>query len=279
MLFQRSEHIFISYSPKDQKPVSSVVDALQRDGYPTWCERDAADYADRISSFAENIAGCGLFIAFISKNYIVSASCMKDLDFALLRKKPVLFIFMEDISLPFSLLARMKRPSIIRTFCCSCFEEFYLQLTSHPLVLPFKTEAPLPQDYIFISYAHRDRAAVYPLLEKLAREGFSFWVDQRLEPAEEFFDEIAEKLDGCGLVIPFISEAYLESKNCRNELNYAGLLLQKDILPVYLEKVHLPPGMRMNFSMIQSILGWELENREEIFRRLVGAEKMQGFRG
>ena len=143
MLFQHSEHIFISCSPKDRKPVYSVADALQRDGYPTWCERNAAEYADRISAFAENIAGCGLFIAFISKDYLASAYCMKDLDFALMRKKPVLFIFIEDISLPFSLQARLNRPNIIRTFRCSCFEEFYLQLTSHPLVQPFRAGAPL----------------------------------------------------------------------------------------------------------------------------------------
>lgn len=108
------------------------------------------------------------------------------------------------------------------------------------------------EPYIFVSYAHVDSPRVLPVIESLQRAGFRVWYDAGIEAGTEWPEYIAEHLLGCGCVLAFITQAALESKNCRQEINFA-IDEDKPLLAAYLEACTPTAGMRMRLNSLQAI--------------------------
>lgn len=106
--------------------------------------------------------------------------------------------------------------------------------------------------YIFISYSHTDSKNVFDLINNLQLAGYRVWYDEGIDPGTEWDENIAVHVEKCGYFIALISENYLASSNCKDELNYAREL-EKPRLLIYLEDVQLPGGMRMRLSRLQAI--------------------------
>ena len=106
--------------------------------------------------------------------------------------------------------------------------------------------------YIFISYAHTDSKNVFDIINNLQSAEYRVWYDEGIDPGTEWDENIAVHVEKCGYFIALISENYLASSNCKDELNYAREL-EKPCLLVYLEDVQLPGGMRMRLSRLQAI--------------------------
>ncbi len=142
--------------------------------------------------------------------------------------------------------------------------------------------APRPykgsEKYIFISYAHRDGKLVHSILERLQSEGYRFWFDEGIDPGNEWDETIATYINNCDYFIAFISENYLASNNCKDELNFARDLDKKRFL-IYLEDVSLPIGMAMRLNRIQSIFYHKYQDLENFYATLFSADKFGEFKG
>lgn len=133
--------------------------------------------------------------------------------------------------------------------------------------------------FIFISYSHKDSDRVCPIIERLKKEGFNVWYDDGIEPGSEWDENIATHISQCGYFIAFISENYLGSSNCKDELNFSRDL-DKDRLLVYLEEVALSGGMAMRMNRNQAIYWDKCEDKEKAYQKLfsaVGIEKTRIF--
>lgn len=108
------------------------------------------------------------------------------------------------------------------------------------------------EKYIFASYSHKDEEKVYPVLERLAEEGFRIWYDEGIAAGSEWPETIARELEGSELCVVFISPDYVNSHNCRKETNFA-ILRNKPLITVFLEDVALTPGMELQLSTTQAI--------------------------
>ena len=106
-------------------------------------------------------------------------------------------------------------------------------------------EGTLP--YLFVSYAHKDDAAVLEIIRTLQSRGFRVWYDEGIEAGSEWPESIASHLERAQLVLAFLSPAYLRSDNCRKEMHYA-LTKKKPVINVYLEQTELSPGMEMQIG-------------------------------
>lgn len=106
--------------------------------------------------------------------------------------------------------------------------------------------------YVFISYAHKDAAVVLPCIEALKRKNINVWFDEGIQAGSEWPEYIAEKVFFCAKFVTFISRAYLESQNCKRELNFA-ISKKKDLLSVFIEDVELSLGVEMQLGTYQSI--------------------------
>ena len=127
---------------------------------------------------------------------------------------------------------------------------------------------------IFISYSHRDSDRVHPLIERLKSEGFEVWYDKGIDPGTEWDENIAMHLKQCSGIIAFLSENYVGSENCRDELNYARDL-GKERLLIYLESVELPAGMAMRLNRIQAIHKYKYKNEEAFYKEFYKAPMLK----
>ena len=114
------------------------------------------------------------------------------------------------------------------------------------------------EPYIFISYAHKDSAKVFPIIADWHNQGYRIWYDEGIDPGNEWPDEIAKALEHASQFVIFVSKNSVASKNVRNEINYA-LDSNKRFLSVYLEDADLPPGMKLQMGSIQAVMFYRMD--------------------
>jgi internalin A len=130
--------------------------------------------------------------------------------------------------------------------------------------LPFyayKGEEP----YLFISYSHKDSAAVFSIIEKFNDKGYPIWYDEGIEPGNEWPKEIAKALAACKLFIVFISPRSVASDNVRNEINFA-LAKKLPVLAIYLEETGLTDGLLLQLGSKQAIMKYRMSDNSFYYK-------------
>ena len=127
------------------------------------------------------------------------------------------------------------------------------------------------EPYIFISYSHKDETCVWKIIETMNESGFRIWYDDGVHPGTEWDKIIADHIINASYFISFISENYLRSDNCKDELNFARDKHIKRLL-CYLEKVELPTEMEMRLGRLQNIGWYQFDHKEYFFEKLFTSE-------
>jgi formylglycine-generating enzyme required for sulfatase activity len=125
------------------------------------------------------------------------------------------------------------------------------------------------EPFIFVSYAHKDRDSVFPLILELHGQGFRIWYDEGIDPGNEWALEIARNLKNAAQFLVFISPSSILSKNVKNEINFA-LNRDKAFIAVHLVETQLPDELDLRMGDIQAILKWRMSD-EHFFRKLAGS--------
>jgi len=129
------------------------------------------------------------------------------------------------------------------------------------------------EKYIFISYAHKDKEKVWPIIEKLNNAGYRVWYDDGIDPGSEWAKTIAEHLHSCHVFVSMMSDNYLASQNCTDEMHYSRELKKKSLL-VYLSDIQMPPDLQMRFGMRQAIHKYKYYKEDEFYLKFY---KSEGF--
>lgn len=87
---------------------------------------------------------------------------------------------------------------------------------------------------IFISYSHDNTAYVEKLIARLQQEGFSPWIDERIEYGDLWPQELQRRLDVCSAFIVIMTRDAFESPWVQNELSRAQSR-DKPIYPLLLD--------------------------------------------
>ena len=127
------------------------------------------------------------------------------------------------------------------------------------------------EPYLFLSYSHRNADAAAEAIRWLKAAGFRVWYDEGVIPATEWDENIAQAIENCSYLIALISEAYLSSSNCLDELNYAR---DRNIplLLIYLEDVSLPSGLAMRLGRLLAIHRYRYDNPAACYSKVVRAK-------
>ena len=121
--------------------------------------------------------------------------------------------------------------------------------------------------YIFVSYSHKDSDRVWPIIARLQADRFRVWYDDGINPGTEWDANIAAHIKNCSFFLAFISENYLASDNCKDELSFVRDLKKNRVL-VYLEEVTLPDEMQMRLGRLQAIY-WPRLGDERAHKKLI----------
>lgn len=130
-----------------------------------------------------------------------------------------------------------------------------------------------PENYIFVSYAHKDAEKVLPVMTALHDRGYRIWYDEGITPGSEWPENIAQHLNSCALFLAFVTPNSMASPNCRREINFA-LAKQKPFLSVFLEPTEMPLGMELQLSAQQSVLLYNFPTRERFIEKICGCPDM-----
>ena len=132
-------------------------------------------------------------------------------------------------------------------------------------------------DYIFISYAHKDSELVYPIIEQMQKDGYNVWFDEGIDPGTEWPKFVADRLYHCAFFIALISENYLASTNCIDELDFARNK-EKPRVILYLQDISLPIDVELRHGRIQAIFWFKYTETAEAFKKLYSAKGIAGSR-
>jgi hypothetical protein len=143
--------------------------------------------------------------------------------------------------------------------------------SSHPWVVFAPPEPPFEaysgqEQYLFVSYSHKDNALVYPEIYRLYQLGFRIWYDEGIDPGNEWPEEVAIALDKCSYFLVFITTQSVESQNVKNEINFA-INHKKPFLAIHIEETTLPKGLELRMGDIQAILKWRMQE-DRYFRQM-----------
>lgn len=134
--------------------------------------------------------------------------------------------------------------------------------------IPYEGKDP----YIFVSYCHADKALIYPLIEQMSLDGYRAWYDVGNKPGINWLLNIEEHLENCKVVIAFISKHSSDSDNCNKEIVYA-MKCNKKVIPVLIEDVALPRGLRMQMVDLHYLERKNFASDKELLKKCYDTEE------
>ena len=108
------------------------------------------------------------------------------------------------------------------------------------------------EKYIFVSYSHKDSDLIIPIINHMTEVGYRVWYDDGIRPGTEWPEVIAQHLNDCAYFIAFLSNSYMDSFNCKREIDFA-VRKRKPFMTVFLEETNLSLGVEMQISTVQSV--------------------------
>ena len=109
------------------------------------------------------------------------------------------------------------------------------------------------QDYVFVSYSHKDEQTVLPYLSALQREGYRIWYDEGIHKGGNWSVLLGERLQGCTDFLLFSSQNSSVSKRVEDEINGAKMCDHIHPITVRLDDARFPFGYEMFLGKYQNI--------------------------
>lgn len=103
------------------------------------------------------------------------------------------------------------------------------------------------EPYLFVSYSHKDTAAVYPILDALYDRKYRIWYDESCENGNDFRDELRHRIEKSEAVLLFVSGNSMTSPFCGMEIIVAREN-NKRLYPIFLDNVEVPPAFAILLS-------------------------------
>lgn len=118
--------------------------------------------------------------------------------------------------------------------------------------LPYKGN----QDYVFVSYSHKDKDIVLPYLSALRLDGYRIWYDEGIYKGANWNVFLGERLEKCSNFLLFCSANAVASERVEDEVNGAKMCKLHPV-PVRLDDARFPTGFEMFLGKYQSIFALE----------------------
>lgn len=91
--------VFISYAHANSDVILPILKSMRNNRINLWYDEGIVAGSEWPEFIASKVVECEKFILFVSKAYINSQNCTRELNFAISRKKKILSIFLEDVEL------------------------------------------------------------------------------------------------------------------------------------------------------------------------------------
>ena len=134
------------------------------------------------------------------------------------------------------------------------------------------------ENFIFVSYSHKDEGVVVPLVEAMRAQGFGLWYDNDIPKGEGWLEAIVESIGKCAVFLVFMSPSVVESKYCKREIKHA-CRKDKSILVVHIEKTIMPDDLIFLLDETQHIFRYHYPTDKAFFDEICKTPCLQPCRG
>ena len=93
------DYAFVSYSHKDSDTVFDIILRLHEDKYRIWYDEGIEAGSEWPQIVAERVLKSALLIVFVSKDFIASQNCRREINYGVSRKKKMVVISLDDSEL------------------------------------------------------------------------------------------------------------------------------------------------------------------------------------
>ena len=129
---------------------------------------------------------------------------------------------------------------------------------------PYKGKEP----YVFVSYSHKNIFDALQIIRHLQSEGYRVWYDEGIDPGTEWDENIASHIKACSIFVALLSNEYINSSNCKDELSFARDLEKKRLLIYLHDSIKMPDGMGMRTNRLQNIHKYRYSDDMTFFEKL-----------
>ena len=249
--------VFLSYSEKDKAYAKKIFNELSKPfAFKVWFDENEIKSGDNIADKIHfGIINSEFMICIASKHYVEDEKCVKECQLGILFKKKQFLVLFEKLNLDDSSIGFY----VIGTQRCNLYkandsinfetsDEFKNLIKElKPLSYTTNVEPCTPKMFscepifdVFLSYCHKEKTKaeeIYEFLTKILK--LKVWMDKfEIKLGNDFAVDILNGVRCSRLLICLISENYIKSENCVNELKL-GKYYKKEILLVILEKIRL----------------------------------------
>ncbi len=133
-------------------------------------------------------------------------------------------------------------------------------MKNHPI---YEEIAP----FAYVSYSHLDKELICPILRQIQIDSYRFWCDEGIYVDKKWDETIAEKIDTSEIFLALITDNYLESGNCKDELNYARDL-NKEILLIFLQDITPSGNQAIRMGQIPAIFKSKYQCEKDFYTEL-----------
>lgn len=279
----KEPYIFVSYSFEDEYAVFPEIKRFQDMGYNVYYGYDGIENSEK---YVNALRKCSVFVVFFTPN---SANCdrvTEEIYNALDNEKNILPIYLVETELDsllefklidFNPISKYNlEPNKYFSRCNTSFLNFNLKPNRDPTnskLIPGIGREPLTayrgnNSYMFVSYAHKDSKIVFPEIKRFQDMGYNVWYDEGIGAGNEWLNDVVKHLKGSDVVVMFITNNSVASKNVKKEFKYS-INKEKHILPIYLEdfdEIKMDDEWEYELHSIQGILKTTLDEEEYIFK-------------
>ncbi len=121
-------YIFVSYCHQDRAEVFPVIEQLARDGYRIWYDEGIDPGSEWPEIIAGHLDGCAVCIAFISGKSLESHNCRREINFALLKRKPFISVVIEEAEMSLGMQMQLSATQSIFRYMIGSDYEFFQKL-------------------------------------------------------------------------------------------------------------------------------------------------------
>ncbi|MDO4808001.1 MAG: toll/interleukin-1 receptor domain-containing protein [Coriobacteriales bacterium] len=92
--------IFVSYAHADSDAVIPIITDLDDEGYRVWYDKGIQACSTFPDYIADHVHDCECFLMLISHASLVSDWCKNEVNYAIMCRKKILPVYLEDVELP-----------------------------------------------------------------------------------------------------------------------------------------------------------------------------------
>lgn len=135
-------YIFVSYAHADGGTVVPIIEIMQSAGFRVWYDLGIEAGTEWPAYIEDHLDRCSRVIAFISPSAVESFNCRTEINYALMKKKEMLVIYLEETELKYGLSLQLNSIQSLFKYRHMTTKTFYEELTSARILQCCKEGAP-----------------------------------------------------------------------------------------------------------------------------------------